>query len=86
VSSRWPARAGDGDEWPCHHRLRPPLAWSRCVAGLPARDEVEKALLARAGVDASSQILCFETGGMPWKGHLYHLRVVWSRTVLDWIG
>ena len=56
--------------------LRPPLAWSRCVAGLPARDEVEKALLARAGVDASSQILCFETGGMPWKGHLYHLRLL----------
>ena len=40
---------------------------------LPARDEVEKALLARGSVHASEQVLCFESGGMPWKEHLYAL-------------
>jgi uncharacterized UPF0160 family protein len=40
---------------------------------LPARDEVEKALLARASVHPCAQILCFESGGMPWKEHLYAL-------------
>merc|ERR1719333_1827319 len=40
---------------------------------LPARDLVEAALLARADVDSSRQILEFEQGGMPWKEHLYEL-------------
>jgi len=40
---------------------------------LPARDLVEAALLARADVDSSLQILEFEQGGMPWKEHLYEL-------------
>jgi len=40
---------------------------------LPARDQVEKALLARESVDACGKVLCFESGGMPWKGHLYSL-------------
>ena len=40
---------------------------------LPARDEVEKALLERASVHSSAQVLCFPSGGMPWKTHLYEL-------------
>lgn len=40
---------------------------------LPARDEVEKSLLARASVHPCEQILCFGGGGMPWKEHLYAL-------------
>lgn len=40
---------------------------------LPARDEVEKALLARAEVHPCAQVMCFPNGGMPWKGHLYEL-------------
>ena len=42
-------------------------------AWLPARDAVETALLARSTVHSSGQILCFESGGMPWKSHLYEL-------------
>lgn len=42
-------------------------------AWLPARDAVEVALLARGQVHSSGQILCFESGGMPWKKHLYML-------------
>jgi len=40
---------------------------------LPARDGVEEALLARGTVHGSGQVLCFESGGMPWKEHLYAL-------------
>jgi len=41
---------------------------------LPARDLVEKALLQRQSVSPSTaQVVCFESGGMPWKGHLYEL-------------
>ena len=45
---------------------------------LPARDQVETALLTRSEVDESGQILCFKTGGMPWKSHLYELERVHS--------
>jgi len=40
---------------------------------LPAREVVEKALLDRLETDPSGQIICFPTGGLPWKGHLYEL-------------
>ena len=40
---------------------------------LPARDVVEASLLKRSATHPSSQILCFEGGGMPWQGHLYEL-------------
>ena len=43
---------------------------------LPARDLVEAALLKRAEVDVSGEIICFESGGMPWKQHLYELERV----------
>ena len=34
---------------------------------------MEEALLARGTVHASGQVLCFESGGVPWKEHLYAL-------------
>jgi len=40
---------------------------------VPARSFVEKALLARYQTDASGEILCFTSGGMPWRNHLYEL-------------
>jgi len=40
---------------------------------LPARELVEAALLARDTVDPSGKLLTFESGGMPWKTHLYEL-------------
>ncbi|VEU45235.1 unnamed protein product [Pseudo-nitzschia multistriata] len=40
---------------------------------LPAREVVEKAVLARLETDPSGEIICFPTGGLPWKGHLYEL-------------
>ena len=40
---------------------------------LPARAFVEKAVLSRMETDASGEIIKFESGGMPWKGHLYDL-------------
>lgn len=40
---------------------------------LPARELVEKALLQRYGTDESGEIICFPTGGLPWKVHLYEL-------------
>eukprot|EP00239_Pterosperma_sp_CCMP1384_P004963 CAMPEP_0197844618 /NCGR_PEP_ID=MMETSP1438-20131217/1619_1 /TAXON_ID=1461541 /ORGANISM="Pterosperma sp., Strain CCMP1384" /LENGTH=355 /DNA_ID=CAMNT_0043455531 /DNA_START=107 /DNA_END=1177 /DNA_ORIENTATION=- len=40
---------------------------------LPARDLVEAALLKRHQVDPSGELLLFESGGMPWKQHLYEL-------------
>jgi uncharacterized UPF0160 family protein len=42
-------------------------------AQLPAREVVEGALLARADVDASGQIVKLPAGGLPWKSHLYEL-------------
>lgn len=40
---------------------------------LPARDLVGAALAARHGVDGSGSVICFESGGMPWREHLYQL-------------
>ena len=40
---------------------------------LPAREVVEKAVVQRHEVDSSGEIICFPTGGLPWKGHLYEL-------------
>jgi len=40
---------------------------------IPAREIVEKAVLARHTTDSSGQILKFPNGGMPWKNHLYDL-------------
>mmetsp|Transcript_29240 Transcript_29240/g.55230 ORF Transcript_29240/g.55230 Transcript_29240/m.55230 type:complete len:336 (+) Transcript_29240:97-1104(+) len=43
---------------------------------MAAYDLVEKAVLARNAVDPSGQIIKFESGGMPWKQHLYDLEAV----------
>mmetsp|Transcript_8421 Transcript_8421/g.17476 ORF Transcript_8421/g.17476 Transcript_8421/m.17476 type:complete len:406 (-) Transcript_8421:52-1269(-) len=40
---------------------------------LPAREVVEKSVLERLKIDASGEIICFPSGGLPWKGHLYEL-------------
>ena len=40
---------------------------------LPARGHVEAALINRVSIDPSGEILCFDNGGMPWRGHLYDL-------------
>eukprot|EP00554_Chaetoceros_debilis_P003671 CAMPEP_0194084054 /NCGR_PEP_ID=MMETSP0149-20130528/11328_1 /TAXON_ID=122233 /ORGANISM="Chaetoceros debilis, Strain MM31A-1" /LENGTH=353 /DNA_ID=CAMNT_0038766595 /DNA_START=72 /DNA_END=1133 /DNA_ORIENTATION=- len=40
---------------------------------LPARAFVEQAVLKRHETDSSAEIIKFESGGMPWKGHLYDL-------------
>ena len=38
---------------------------------LPAREVVEKAIIQRHETDSSGEIICFPTGGLPWKGYLY---------------
>jgi len=40
---------------------------------MPARSFVEEAVLKRFENDESGEIIKFESGGMPWKGHLYEL-------------
>mmetsp|Transcript_9006 Transcript_9006/g.16980 ORF Transcript_9006/g.16980 Transcript_9006/m.16980 type:complete len:418 (+) Transcript_9006:2143-3396(+) len=40
---------------------------------LPARAFVEKAVLNRFDLDASGEIILLDSGGMPWKSHLYEL-------------
>lgn len=40
---------------------------------IPARSFVEQALLTRHEVDASGEIIKLESGGLPWKDHLYEL-------------
>ncbi len=40
---------------------------------LAARNLVEAALLSREAVDPGGEIVKFESGGMPWKSHLYEL-------------
>ena len=40
---------------------------------IPARSFVEKSLLARKETDPSGEIIKFESGGLPWKNHLYEL-------------
>jgi uncharacterized UPF0160 family protein len=43
---------------------------------LPARDFVEAALLKRHEVDSTGEIIVLESGGLPWKNHLYELERV----------
>ena len=45
---------------------------------IPARSFVERALLDRHQVDASGEIIKLESGGLPWKDHLYELEKVHS--------
>lgn len=45
---------------------------------LPARKVVEEALLARSSVHESGEVICFKSGGCPWKTHLYELERVHS--------
>lgn len=40
---------------------------------IPARAFVESALLGRFNTDVSGEIICFESGGLPWRNHLYDL-------------
>jgi uncharacterized UPF0160 family protein len=40
---------------------------------LPARIFVEQSIKNRFNIDPSGQIVKFESGGLPWKGHLYDL-------------
>jgi uncharacterized UPF0160 family protein len=40
---------------------------------IPARKLVEQALHQRLQVDASGEIVCLESGGLPWREHLYAL-------------
>lgn len=40
---------------------------------LPARAYVERALSKRHEVDSSGEIICLESGGLPWRNHLYDL-------------
>ena len=40
---------------------------------IPARAFVERALLKRHETDASGEIIVLESGGLPWRGHLYEL-------------
>jgi len=40
---------------------------------IPAKEFVEKALMQRMDVDASGEIIAFESGGLPWRTHLYTL-------------
>ena len=40
---------------------------------IPAREFVEKALLARHETDPSGEIITLESGGLPWRNHLYDL-------------
>ena len=40
---------------------------------IPARAFVERALLSRKDVDESGEIVKFESGGLPWRSHLYEL-------------
>jgi uncharacterized UPF0160 family protein len=43
---------------------------------IPAREFVERALLQRSKTCASGQILALDSGGLPWKGHLYDLEKI----------
>jgi uncharacterized UPF0160 family protein len=40
---------------------------------IPARSLVENALLKRHETDESGEIIALESGGLPWRGHLYEL-------------
>lgn len=52
---------------------------------LPARTFVEEALLKRFDIDSSGKIIKFESGGLPWKGHLYDLEKEYKITDDDLI-
>ena len=43
---------------------------------IPARALVESALLSRSDVHASGEIIKLESGGLPWRSHLYELEKV----------
>ena len=43
---------------------------------IPARAFVEQALLSRKDVDESGEIVKFESGGLPWRSHLYELEKI----------
>jgi len=43
---------------------------------IPAREFVEKALTKRKEIDSSGEVICLESGGLPWKGHLYELEKI----------
>jgi uncharacterized UPF0160 family protein len=45
---------------------------------IPAREYVERALLKRHETDTSGEILCLESGGLPWRNHLYELEKSYS--------
>ncbi|GKY97656.1 hypothetical protein MPSEU_000723900 [Mayamaea pseudoterrestris] len=45
---------------------------------IPARELVDRALTQRLQVDATGEILCLESGGLPWKNHLYELEKVYN--------
>jgi len=40
---------------------------------LPARAHVERAVVNRHTTDASGEIICLSSGGLPWRSHLYDL-------------
>lgn len=40
---------------------------------IPARNYVKEALQKRFSIDESGAIICFPSGGLPWKSHLYEL-------------
>jgi len=52
-------------------------------SSLPARAFVEEAIRKRFDVDSSGQIIKFESGGMPWKSHLYDLEKEYKIGVSD---
>jgi uncharacterized UPF0160 family protein len=43
---------------------------------IPAREYVERALLQRTKTCPSGQTIALESGGLPWKGHLYELEKI----------
>mmetsp|Transcript_24710 Transcript_24710/g.69369 ORF Transcript_24710/g.69369 Transcript_24710/m.69369 type:complete len:382 (+) Transcript_24710:59-1204(+) len=40
---------------------------------IPAREFVERAVAARMETDASGEIIRFDSGGLPWRNHLYDI-------------
>lgn len=40
---------------------------------IPAREIVKQAVLDRKKIHESGQVICFPSGGLPWKGHLYDI-------------
>ena len=81
LNPRWNERDDNGDAPDPDARFE--LASSLCgddfvcvmtsviESDIPARGIVEKAVLERADVDPSGEIIKLESGGLPWKSHLY---------------